>query len=271
MSCVELAGIVIGSITAIGVFLGPMLTGWWQSRRRSRLEKLRVHFEELKNEVITPMASETKERSHLYGRISFAASPRAQDKLESGEQVDGFKLHFPTLWSKWQELKKSVREHNTNYDSLVKEMANSAVAGTSLPYKDFGKMQSLEPSVSGDAAEIVWEHVLCPLINNRPPNIDLDDALIQPSETKGFWELRAGAFLLAVSTTREELEGIKSLFVKLTQDKEWRTKGSKLINNVAEMENKFRELEGGLGYISNLYIRYKVIEKVKDCPICKKF
>lgn len=65
---VEAIGIIIAAITAVGVFVGPLLAGWRQRKNAEQDRRLRTHFEELKEEaaLVTSFARDLHED---YGRI----------------------------------------------------------------------------------------------------------------------------------------------------------------------------------------------------------
>jgi hypothetical protein len=65
---VEAIGIIIAAITAVGVFVGPLLAGWRQRKNAEQGRRLKTHFEELKKEA-APVISFTRDLYEDYGKI----------------------------------------------------------------------------------------------------------------------------------------------------------------------------------------------------------
>jgi len=65
---VEAIGIIIAAITAIGVFVGPLLAGWRQRKNAEQGRRLKTHFEELEREA-APVISFARDLCEDYGRI----------------------------------------------------------------------------------------------------------------------------------------------------------------------------------------------------------
>jgi hypothetical protein len=65
---VEAIGIIIAAITAVGVFVGPLLAGWRQRKNAEQDRRLKKHFEELKKEAV-PVISFARDLYDDYGKI----------------------------------------------------------------------------------------------------------------------------------------------------------------------------------------------------------
>ena len=65
---VEAIGIIIAAITAVGVFVGPLLAGWRQRKNAEQDRRLKTHFEELKKEA-EPVRSFAHNLVNVYGKV----------------------------------------------------------------------------------------------------------------------------------------------------------------------------------------------------------
>jgi hypothetical protein len=65
---VEAIGIIIAAITAVGVFVGPLLAGWRQRKNAEQDRRLKTHFEELRKEA-APVISFALDLYEDYGKI----------------------------------------------------------------------------------------------------------------------------------------------------------------------------------------------------------
>ncbi|MBE9502296.1 MAG: hypothetical protein IMY87_07725 [Chloroflexi bacterium] len=119
MSGAEIAGVVVGSITAIGVFVGPLLANRLRARNEELNRKLRIHFEDLSGKVIEPMLTVVtrvgryEDGELVFERASYTSFENF--KFEEGDFFRCFELHFPEKVVEWGHLKHKAVEHNKLY------------------------------------------------------------------------------------------------------------------------------------------------------------
>jgi len=120
-----ITGAVIAAITAIGVFVGPVIAQRRQERIRKAEEKLRTHFRDLKSKVIEPLISVTYDISNNGEKILYENWPMTVEhpptlpkyKFEQSDSFTYLKLHFPEIVAEWEKLKEKA----TNYDKSLRE------------------------------------------------------------------------------------------------------------------------------------------------------
>ena len=124
METVAYIGIAIAAITAVGVFVGPMLATRLQEIRRERDKKLRTHFENLKLEIMEPIRDLTWQLKNREGKLSFGdfyPSVLPSYEFERRDPYAYFSLHFPAIADEWKQLKEKALKHNERYKELEDE------------------------------------------------------------------------------------------------------------------------------------------------------
>jgi len=288
MSGGEITWIVIGAISAIiGVIWGIIryILGRRLMRKEKEHEKLKVHFEDLKNEVINPIVSFANRLSGGYGCLGSSLSfgdivqfdPLSSENLkdfEKSESFESFRVHFPSITSEWEHLKEEGIIHNSDRQCFMKEIADSiaeCVSPLCLPFKNFATMGSIEASIRDDISECLWKYALYPLVKGF---FSMDLNKLEIEAINRFWQLKYGNTTFALTTTSQEAEHLKRCFIQLVEASEYRRRGKELADNAERLLREFKEFGFKLSQCSKNIEDYgigKEFKPCKSCPICQKF
>jgi len=112
--------ITIAIITAIGVFAGPIIAFVVQDLKRKRNEKLGIHFEDIKGEVIDHIIQMTRNLTIRNDRLVFGSYSDIRETypFEQGDYYTHFKVHFPKEAEKWEQFNIEALNYAQTYEPL---------------------------------------------------------------------------------------------------------------------------------------------------------
>lgn len=266
----QIIGLVVAAITAIGVFYGPRLV----AKRQERREKLKVHFKELKQEAqskVTTMISTLYERRRKINVYDSSAPPSG---TELPDLSNSFAVHFPEETKDYIEYKQKMIEHNEKYEQFrltIKEhfaskgipTASTSTTSTTCVYE-----------ITFIALFRWWEDLV---LNHPHPQPDFTQIDTKQDATGYYlYALGLGASPVAHAKTDPDKDKLEDALLKVAQNKKYKGETAELLNSY---ESSSQELKT---YRSHLDKKLKDIEeywpgpkghefrKVRDCSKCKE-
>ncbi len=146
-----IAGTVIAIVTALGVFIGPLIAQKRQERIRKNNEKLSTHFQDLKSEVIDTLIFVTNDIESMGEVVLYQNWPMTVERpttfpnytFEQSEAFNCFKIHFPEIVTEWERLKEKAISHDKNIkDSAVQENRKKFIDTSENIVRDFRRFAS---------------------------------------------------------------------------------------------------------------------------------
>jgi len=146
-----IAGTVIAIVTALGVFIGPLIAQKRQERIRKNNEKLSTHFQDLKSEVIDTLIFVTNDIESMGEVVLYQNWPMTVERpttfpnytFEQSEAFNCFKIHFPEIVTEWERLKEKAISHDKNIkDSAVQENRKKFIDTSENVVRDFRRFAS---------------------------------------------------------------------------------------------------------------------------------
>lgn len=266
-----IGGVIGGAITVAGYFL---VTRWLnqkadeREKRREEDGKLRRHFEELKSKVGNPMMEVASHLTEGYGKLEIfntfadivSRSPFPSSfNFEEGDQFVSFRLHFPALATKWQELKRRIKEHNDERNRFQQEIETDLAP---LPCTLITAFEQLYNR---------WKE----LADKRRPWPDFKQ--IEGKPYQGGYGLYAegwGASAAAQVSTEEDIEKCGRALYEVSENKEYRDEAAKIHKAASDLIGALQKFANELGETMDDIIKYwpnERFKKLKSCPICQKF
>jgi len=260
-------GLIIGAITAIGVFLGPRLV----AKRQEKKEKLRKHFDDLLVDCIKPLISVIARVSITSSSTIITDSPGPLEAVDA-EQLECFETHYSKL-DGWRELEGKWKQHNEKVDAFegeIKELiqAKCAKKNISLPIIPSGANQEW----INDNLPYTLSATICEKSQGSRIECDFSEAKIQ--EEANFYIVELCATKWARAGTTDMAKTLKSIFSVIQNSAEFAQQASELMKDAKQIKAKFEELLMNLEKIHSRALmskdpRYK-FKPIKNCPICKE-
>jgi hypothetical protein len=269
-------GIIIATITAIGVFVGPWLASWWQRKKVEQNRKLRAHFDELKREaeLVISSASNLAPMAPDFSIVVAAGSQAVTtSNIEEAKVSASFEAHFPERAKGLGTLKQETGEHNTNCENfrqkIVTDFREKGIPVEKYSRKDFCCIYE----DTFDALFNMWRE----LAQNKPrwPNFQQ----INSEQTDGGYFLRAQnwASALAFAKTEDDVREWKLVLAEIADDIGNQSEAAKILDSVNKLVEKAREFANQFaakldeinkywpGKKTNKFKRLK-----KTCQTCKE-
>jgi hypothetical protein len=269
-------GIIIATITAIGVFVGPWLASWWQRKKVEQNRKLRAHFEELKREaeLVISSASNLAPMARDFSIVVAVGSQAVTtSNIEEAKLSASFEAHFPERAKGLGTLKQETGEHNTNCENfrqkIVTDFREKGIPVEKYSRKDFCCIYE----DAFDALFNMWRE----LAQNKPrwPNFQQ----INSEQTDGGYFLRAQnwASALAFAKTEDDVRKYKLVLAEIADDIGNQSEAAKILDSVNKLVEKAREFANQFaakldeinkywpGKKTNKFKRLK-----KTCQTCKE-
>lgn len=267
--------LIVLAVTAIGVFVGPRRSAKWQREEERHHKELRIHFKGLSEEVMNPIReanipSSIESLSYLQP-TGFSAS-----LSKNSESFRAFEAHFPDEAKGWKDFESKANKYIGNHNGFIKEVQKALKQRAPLP--SFSVMEHKTSS----PLPFIDTKALSPLINiwlartkGCRPSFDFEKAEIEEG-TGGqgqYFVLKTNAYTCAYTTTREQAEQCKSMFITLQKDQGYEEKAAGLLSEWQELEKHFGkfkdEIRKRCDFIRDFGIG-KDFKEREDCPICQK-
>jgi len=172
-----IAGTVIAVITALGVFIGPIIAQKRQERIRKAEEKLRTHFEDLKSNAIEPLISVTYDIDNSGEKVLYENWPMRVEhpptlpnyKFEQSDSFICLKLHFPEIVAEWKKLKEKAINHDKSLkESATEENHKKLIGNAENVVRDFKYFASeldarIENITKYEMGKAFKKHKKCPI------------------------------------------------------------------------------------------------------------
>ncbi len=287
-------GLVVASITAIGVFYGPRLV----AKRQEKREKLGVHFKDLKLNIIDSIGDLSWQIRNCEGQMTHQDDSPVPPiyKFEQVDLFTCFNLHFPLEADEWKQLKERSLEQNQSakdFESKIKEYIESDHNLTPLkkdPIPDTGGegKDPLRAMIDKAKAKANMEEMivdvtpkcLCrtlyELAQNSSPVYDFTKAEIKLSDSLyilHFPKIVIGASQLVYAKTAEKVKYCNSVFVGIQESPDFRQEASRIYDNAKKLVKDFKDFSTRLAAKIDNISKYGIgreFKKLKKCPICKK-
>lgn len=280
MTSGEITGIVIGSITAIGVFVGPIVANWLRTKKDERNRKLRAHFEELKREAedLISLASSLQEKDV---RIVVADTSAAElgisyIEIRGMRQIsNSLDAHFSREMGGWREWEQKAVEHNANSENF-RQKIKVAFESKGIP---------VERDSQSKPSTCIYESALDVLFNrwkeiarNSSPWPDFQNINSRPVEG-GYllyasgWEASAVAF----AKTKDEQEKCKFVLAEIAGYMENQREVARMIDSASKLVKDAKcfadQFDSELSDIDKFWPgketnKFKTLKKT--CPACKE-
>lgn len=277
MSQAEIAAIVVGSITAIGVFVGPILAGRLQENSRKQKEALRNHFEKLKEGVLEPlymlMANLENKRGELEpttGDIPILEAKAnyltENTDFEQEKIYASFKLHFPSEASAFERFRNKFIIHNRNLTDFNNELRRLITKNTLLSFQSGGSRFFVFNSAIDFVRLTLYE-----IAKNEPISHDFSKVIIRREEN--IWKVKhpkLDAVFYAITETKIVAENFKSNLIELMDRKDLQERELQIIDSALQLENDAKEIAENLDFIIQKYSRFgSMLKKLEGCNICR--
>jgi len=270
-------GIMITAITAVGVFVGPLLAGWRQRKKVEQDRKLRAHFEELKREaeLVIFSASNLATMARDFSIVVAVGSQAVTTSdIEESKVSASFEAHFPERAKGFGTLKQETGEHNTNCENfrqkIKTDFEKKGIPVEKYPRKDFCCIYE----DAFDALFNMWRE----LARNKPPSPDFHQEL-NPNQVDGGYFLRARDWssMVAFAKTDDERKKCELALAEIADNVENQrevseivNKGYKLIVNGKEFANQLASEINDIGEFWRGRIGKEFKELKTTCPRCRE-
>ena len=270
-------GIMITAITAVGVFVGPLLAGWRQRKKVEQDRKLRAHFEELKREaeLVISSASNLAPMARDFSIVVAVGSQAVMTSdIEEAKVSASFESHFPERAKRLGTLKQETGEHNTNCENfrqkVITDFREKGIPVDKYPRKDSCCIYE----DAFDALFNMWRE----LARNKPPSPDFHQEL-NPEQADGGYFLRARdwASVVAFAKTEDDKRKCKLVLGEIADDIGNQKEATKILDSANKLVEKAREFANQLatkfdeidGYWPGKRTnRFEQLKKI--CPTCKE-
>ena len=219
-------GIMITAITAVGVFVGPLLAGWRQRKNAEQDRRLKTHFEELKEEA-EPVRS--FHPSEHYGKIAgVELTPQISTSLEA---------HFPGQSEQWKRWEATANAHNKNYETfrqkIKTDFEKKGIPVEKYPAKDFCCIYE----DAFDALFNMWRE----LAQNKPPWPDFQQINSEQADGGYFLRAQKWASALAFAKTEDEQQKCSAVLAEIAYDIGNQGEAAKILDSANKLVEKARE------------------------------
>jgi len=275
MTCGEIAGIVVGTITAIGVFVGPIVAIKFQRSHVERREALKNHFQMLADGLLLPLAECTREPRNNRGELSLRLSPTGSESgkryvedvdLQQDKLYSSFRLHFPIQAKEFELFRNSYLNHYKELEQFNLELEKLILEKTGLSFKSNGQKYYIESSTVDCLRLTLYQHV-----RKEPILHDFREAEIHKGDD--FYRLHdrnLQRYDYAFTLSEEDSENLKSTLIELMERIDLQQRELKIVQNAEKLKNESNLLS------KQLYSTYQnysnlgnTLKWLKDCSICK--
>lgn len=233
-------GIVIASITAIGVFVGPWLASWWERKKVEQNRKLRAHFQELRREAELVMSSASN-LAPMAPDLSIVVAVGSQavttSDIEQAKVSASFEAHFPERAERFGTLKQEAGEHNTNCENfrrkIVADFREKGIPVEEYSPRDFCCMY--EQAI--DALLNIWRE----LAKNKPRWPDFQQIYSVQADSGCFLRAQNWASALAFAKTEDDVRKCKLVLNEIADDIGNQAEAAKVLDSVNKLVKKGRE------------------------------
>lgn len=266
----------IGLLTAIGVFIGPIIAIRLQEMRREKNEKLKVHFEELKQEAqskVSIMISTLTEWQRRINVYDSSAPPRGN---ELDELSINFAAHFPEEAEDYNKYKQKMIKHNKEYEQF-RLTIEDAFASKGIP----------KSSTSTNPVTCVYDITFVALFRwwedliKNVPHPQPDFIQIEPKQSGQGYYLYAsglGSSPVAYAENDPDKDKLERALLEIAQNKGYKGETAKLLNSYKSLSQELNTYRSHLDekikdterYWPGPKKGYKFEECRKTCPRCKR-
>jgi len=247
----------------------------YQDRKKKHNNRLKVHFQELKNEAqeiiriisrVTENYGEIVSHSHaIYSEITAVVLPQPSDT---------FMAHFPEEAEDCRKYEQKIRKHNQDYERFRLKISNS-IESQEIPVVN----------INSPVTPCVYDSIFAPLFQrwkelatDRRPWPDFSK--IQQVDVEGgyihLYPEAWSASTIARVRGKNDKERCERIFHEVAENKKFEEEAAKLIsdaNELVEQARGFRrKLSDKLDDTEKLWPgtrKYK-FKEVKNCPRCKE-
>ncbi len=274
----EVIGIAIAAITAIGVFVGPWLASRRQRKKTEQDRKLRAHFDELKGEaelVISSASNLAPMARHFSIVVAIGSQAVTTSDIEVAKVSASFEAHFPEQAKGLGTLKQKADEHNTNCENFRQKIKIAFESqGIPVVQNDQGNHSICIFEAALDALFARWRS----LAQNTDPSPDFQNIRSNPVE--GGYLLHPsgwGSSMVAFSKTEDERDKCELALAEIADNVENQqevseivNKGSKLIAEGKEFANQLASEINDIGEFWRGRRGKDFKELKKTCPRCRE-
>jgi len=270
MTGVEIATIVISSVTAIRVFLGPIIARSWKKTDIKQEKALENHFLELKEGLIDNLRNVLQSCSAEKGSIvhTYQVNRINHDYLYSDvyrrdRLYDSFKKHFPTLAANFEEFRGELDINSISSKKYLEELEFAITEKTGLP------MLTRQEGIHGNTVGELYL-TLVQLEKGARVYHDFSKATIQREGS--LWKLRREGYeahMYASTSSEEKIKRCREGLIDITKDGDLRGKALKLDEDNQLLINKSNQIGKDLKDICDKYTKFgNTLKKTEGCDIC---
>lgn len=275
MTCGEIAVIVVGTITAIGVFVGPIVAIKFQRSHVERREALKNHFQVLADGLLLPLADNTREPENKRGELWLRLDSTGSDigkryvkdvDLQQDKLYSSFRLHFPIEAKEFELFRNSYLNHYKELEQFNSELRKLILEKTGLSFKSKDLKYYIEDSTVDCLRLTLYQHVI-----KEPILHDFREAEIHKDDD--FYRLRnrnLQAYSYAFTLSEEDSENLKSKLIELMERIDLQQRELKIVQNAEKLKNESNLLSERLySTYQNYFILGNTLKWLKDCSICE--
>jgi hypothetical protein len=272
---IPIAGFFIAAITAFGVFYGPKLV----AKRQEKKEKLKIHFEGLKQSIIVKIFQIITGVINDYGTLE-ASTLRGNMTMEDAhfpilfgfEEMDeyqAFQAHYPEIDKTWRELIALIWKQNEDVESALGEIEEYINENPDLPPVKKYYPLTEEKVISGTIPLIY--RAIYSIAKGENPQCDFSK--LHVDDYNEYQHIIVNKEVVAV-TTKDRVDRCMSAFLELQTSETFKNRTQGLASNAFQLSKRLESLANMLknihdyGLISNK-VGYKFAQ-TKDCIICKR-
>jgi hypothetical protein len=272
---IPILGLVIAGITAFGVFLGPRLV----AKRQEKKEKLKTHFEGLKQKVISQILQIIPGIVDEYGTLD-ASTLRGSRTMEDDpfpiilgfdvrDEYQSFQAHYPVTNKKWRELIAQTWTHNKDAEVALKELEEIIKNKSSLPPIKLDDTLA-EEKIIFSAIPLLFKSIYH-LVQGKKPRYDFSK--MKDMDYNALQLIKIENIPIAMAS-EENVEKYKAALLEVQNMSSYRERVLGLHGNAFQLMKRFE----ALAYELQLIYDYGLISKkaghkfepIKECAICKR-
>ncbi len=279
-------GIIAGSIVALISFVLGLIGNMWYSKLQEKHQEeknaIRNHFSEIEAIIVSPLlqfidglqlrngyleATSIMNLREMGDISNYPFPPKLA--LETRDEYDSFKAHFPRIEEKLQELIGKTLRHNETAKDFSDNIREHIESDSNLPPIKPDNLP-IQEGVMPMTIGYMLQNLYCIALGHKPI-YDFNKATSEVINS--FWMLRVGDTGFAI-VSKENFENCKSSFIKIQESTNLRSTALEINGSANQITAEFARLVKQL----NILISRGLITKdtnynfkpVNNCLICRE-
>jgi hypothetical protein len=256
--------IAVASITAIGVFWGPILG----AKKQRQKEALRNHFIDMETHMIKPLI-DTARGLYCSGGLILDIDSISENPLEwtidlnSDNALSSFTSHFPDQMENYAGIIDGIQQHNKSIIEFQDRIEQRIQKETGMPVERNGTRPFIWPNTLNVIRDRLFK-----LVNDEESSIG-KYTNAQVIQTTYAWQFIESSQMYAEANTEAEINKIASSFWAMLADDKLLEETSERNDNAKALLRNVTMTANALELICTKYSKLNsYLKKEKNCAYC---